>query len=159
MRAYRTPTESSLCAKMGDSNNNNNHDVSYLYWILIVGPVCRIVPLLQEAFLEQADLTVSFSHLLAQHPIAVKPCIFFLQNIFWEDGKLHGSAARMHLSEPQFPNLSVKEVIEFRREAWRNAVPSLGWILTPWEPSGVALIAGCLCYCFPTEQCALGSYA
>lgn len=92
-RAYRTPTESSLCAKMGDSNNNNNHGVSYLYWILIAGPVCRIVPLLQEAFMEHAELTVSFSLLLAQHPTAVKPCLFFLQNVFWVDGKLHGPEA------------------------------------------------------------------
>lgn len=65
---------------MGE-RNNSNENVSDLYWILIMGPVCRIVHLLQEAFLEHADLRVSFSLTLAQHLVVVKSCSFFHQTV------------------------------------------------------------------------------
>lgn len=97
---------------MGESNNNNGNDVSYLPCILIMGPMCRIAHLLQEAFLEHTCLTVSVSPLLAHHPTVVKPCPFFLQNMFWVGGKLPSSEERTHLSESQFPNLSVMEAIK-----------------------------------------------
>lgn len=66
---------------MGERNNNNENDVSDLHWILTVGPVCRIVRLCQEAFLEHAGLRVSFSRMLAQHLVVVKSCSFFHQPV------------------------------------------------------------------------------
>lgn len=90
-RAYRTPTEYSLFTKTGDSNNNNNDDVSYLHWILIMGPMCRIVYLLQEAFLEHADLTISFSLLFVQ-PLPLPP-----EHILggWEVVQFRGESATL----------------------------------------------------------------
>lgn len=67
--------------------------------------VCRpIVCLLQEVFLEHANLRVRFSLLLTQNPIVDKPCFFFHWDIFWVDGKLPSSEERVCFSEPQFPN-------------------------------------------------------
>lgn len=129
---------------MGNGNNNNSNEVSYLPCILIMGPMCRMARLLQEAFLEHICLTASVSPLLAHHPIVVKPRPFFLQSIFCVDGQLPSSEERTHLSETQFPNLPVREAISLCREAWRQQ-GCVGWILTLSEPSEEAFTPGCLC--------------
>lgn len=42
--------------------------------------------------------------------------------MFWVDGKLPSSEERTHLSESQFPNLSVKVAIKsLCREPWRDS--------------------------------------